>query len=149
VYVFAVPEAGDVPRAGRVLKVGRAGPRSNARFQSHHYGLDRAPSTLAATLLRRKNLWSALGIEHIGPATVSSWMKRRLDRYHFFVSESDCPVLLAPAKSTSSRCWTRCSRGRRSSAASTQSRGPRTPKPRWLVRAPVRRRPCGAISGLP
>ena len=44
VYVFMY---GD-----RCLKVGKAGPKSAARFCSHHYGANRAPSTLAASLLK-------------------------------------------------------------------------------------------------
>lgn len=42
----------------RVLKVGKAGPRSNARFQSQHYGSRRAPSTLSGRLATTPEAWA-------------------------------------------------------------------------------------------
>lgn len=97
VYIFALGrEQGEGCEAGPgfVLKVGRAGPKSNAWFQSHHYDPGRANSTLAASLLRHPELWEMLGIEHVSAATVGSWMCRTLDRQHLFVPAADCPQVL-------------------------------------------------------
>ena len=44
VYVFSERD--------RVLKVGRVGPRSQARYTSQHYNPRSAPSTLARSLLK-------------------------------------------------------------------------------------------------
>jgi hypothetical protein len=49
--------------ANRALKVGRVGANSNARFQSQHYGINSAPSTLAKRLLHTVVLWPYLGID--------------------------------------------------------------------------------------
>src|SRR5712691_3494437 len=47
---------------GRVLKVGKAGPNCSPRFQSQHYNVGSAPSTLSGMLLKGRILWPYLGI---------------------------------------------------------------------------------------
>jgi hypothetical protein len=86
VYVFALAdhdtsEAG----AGRVLKVGRVGPYSNARFQSQHYSPTSARSTLANSLITYQLLWPWLGIDHLDVSTVRAWMLAHLDRANVYV----------------------------------------------------------------
>ncbi len=60
------------------LKIGKAGPRSNARFQSQHYNAGSAKSTLAASLINDKNMSDyAITEENAG-----DWIKantRRID----------------------------------------------------------------------
>jgi len=68
VYVFSLSEMyGRTVQAGahRVLKVGKAGSNCNARFQSQHYNVNSAPSTLAGSLIRTNVLWHYLGIKSL------------------------------------------------------------------------------------
>lgn len=89
VYVFALADSHESPaRPGTVLKVGRVGPKSNARFQSQHYSPSSARSGLARSLLRYKLLWPWLGIEALDESTVRDWMLTHLDRANVYVPES-------------------------------------------------------------
>lgn len=70
VYVFIYSD--------KVLKIGKAGPKSNARFVSQHYNPHSARSNLAASILQDPDM-VALGIDEY---TVGSWIKgncRRID----------------------------------------------------------------------
>ena len=83
VYVFSY---GDV-----VLKVGKAGPNSAARFTSQHYSPSSAPSTLAASILKEGQ---SLGITGLSSASVGTWIKANTDRTNFLLSiECGVPVL--------------------------------------------------------
>ncbi len=87
VYVFALGE--EYGRAtpaggGAVLKVGRVGPASGARFSYQHYG-SAAPSTLAKSLVRYRIMWPWLGIDAIDESSVKLWMLTHLDRTHLYV----------------------------------------------------------------
>ena len=96
VYVFSLSEAyGKYCPAGsgRVLKVGKAGPNSNARFQSQHYKPGRAPSTFAATLVTSRILWPYLGITQVTSEEVEDWIKYNTDRDNFYFDSSDAPLL--------------------------------------------------------
>jgi hypothetical protein len=58
VYVFALADhTTSAAGAGRVLKVGRVGPNSNARFQSQHYSPGSARSNLANSIVKYEVLW--------------------------------------------------------------------------------------------
>ena len=74
VYVFSNKET--------VLKVGKAGPKSNARFCSQHYRAGSAPSTLAASLLRDGHSAAAYGltIDNAG-----MWIRQNTDRTNFLL----------------------------------------------------------------
>ncbi len=88
VYVFALSrDAGSrAPAgAGAVLKVGRVGPNSGARFTSQHYSPASARSTLAGSLLRYRVMWPWLAVESLDAGNVKEWMTNNLDRFHFFV----------------------------------------------------------------
>jgi len=74
VYVFAY---GD-----KVLKVGKVGPRSNARYTSQHYNPGSAPSTLAASLL---NQGDSAGITSLSKETVTQWIKENTERVNFLL----------------------------------------------------------------
>jgi hypothetical protein len=96
VYVFALSrEAGKKApaRAGAVLKVGRVGPNSGARFTSQHYSPGSARSSLARSLIRHRVMWPWLGVESIDEANVRTWMTENLDRFHFFVATGHDEVL--------------------------------------------------------
>lgn len=96
VYVFSLSESLGkrcVAGTGRVLKIGKAGSNSNARFQSHHYGAGRAPSTLAATLLRSRVLWPYLGIEELRNTDVGNWIKENTGRDNFYLDADDDDAL--------------------------------------------------------
>jgi len=79
--------------AGRVLKVGKAGPNSNARLQSHHYEPGRAPSTLAATLIDSTILWHYLGIMELRSEQVGHWIRANTDRDNFYFDSRDNYIL--------------------------------------------------------
>jgi len=70
VYVFML---GD-----RCLKVGKAGPKSQARFCSQHYGTN-APSTLAKSLLK-SDLTSGLD-----PSNIKDWICQNTARINFLM----------------------------------------------------------------
>ena len=62
----------------RFLKIGKAGPSSNARFLSQHYNPGSAMSTLASSILMDKDM-ASLGITE---SNVGIWIKqncRRID----------------------------------------------------------------------
>jgi hypothetical protein len=93
VYAFALSarttsEAG----AGMVLKVGKVGPNSDARFRSQHYGLS-AGFTLAKSLLGHQVVWPWLVIDQLDTTSVKPWMLANLDRLHIFVPASSLTVL--------------------------------------------------------
>ena len=88
---------------GRVLKVGRAGPNSNARFQSHHYEMGRAPSTLAATLVTSTILWHYLGIMRLRSEQVRDWIRANTDRDNFYFDSKDNSILAQFEKYTRGR----------------------------------------------
>lgn len=94
VYVFALTathlaEAGP----GCVLKVGRVGPNSNARFQSQHYSPGSSRSNLANSILGYPALWSWLGIDHIDPPMIRDWMLSHLDRANIYVPASSAELI--------------------------------------------------------
>lgn len=92
VYVFSLSGSyGSRCPAGpnRVLKVGRVGPNSSARFSSQHYYPSSAPSNLAATLLKATILWPFLGITELSSLDVAHWIKSNTDRDHFFLNAND------------------------------------------------------------
>ena len=98
VYVFRIPDVASVPEAGRTLKVGMAGPNTQNRFTYQHYKPGSALSTLAASILADESGWESLGIPHVTASNVGTWMKRVLERHHFFVA-ADRRSLLEPLES--------------------------------------------------
>jgi hypothetical protein len=68
----------------RVLKVSMAGPNSNARYQSQHYGVNRAPSTLARSLLNDRD---AVQRHRLNEDNVGDWIKRHTDRVNLILGE--------------------------------------------------------------
>lgn len=75
----------------RCLKVGKAGPKTQARFTSQHYGLN-APSTLAKSILtNRQRLGDIVPpnrrneVDALQEATVGGWIERSTARLHIFL----------------------------------------------------------------
>ena len=96
VYVFSLSRtygSGCTAGANRILKVGKAGPKSNARFQSQHYNPGAAPSTLAASLVQGFILWPYLGLNQITEAVVGDWIRQNTDRDNFYLTERDQHLL--------------------------------------------------------
>jgi hypothetical protein len=70
---------------GRALKVGKAGPKSKARYTSQHYNSGSAPSTLAASLERKPE------IIDLAPSDVTDskqWIKQNTQRINFVINTS-------------------------------------------------------------
>jgi len=92
VYVFSLSEMyGSNVQAGvhRVLKVGKAGSNCNARFQSQHYNVKSAPSTLAGSLIRTTVLWHYLGIKSLDISGARRWIEQNTDRDNFYIDIGD------------------------------------------------------------
>jgi hypothetical protein len=88
VYAFAMRSSSSVPAgSGRVLKVGKVGVNSAARFTSQHYLHGSAQSTLAGSILKYPILWPWLGITERDAANIKGWMLSNLDRMHIFVRD--------------------------------------------------------------
>ncbi len=73
---------------GKALKVGKVGAKSQARYTSQHYNPSSAPSTLAATLLKRGD---EIGVADLSIDTVGPWIKEHTDRINFLL-----PARLGP-----------------------------------------------------
>lgn len=83
VYVFSEQE--------RVLKVGKVGTKSQARYTSQHY-TGSAASTLSGSLLSDGSMVRRWGL---GKHNVSAWIKESTDRVNFLVDAQDGPLVLA------------------------------------------------------
>jgi hypothetical protein len=80
VYVFTL-----ATDSSKILKVGKAGPKSNARFNSQHYSPGRSMSNLAYSIIRAKEIWPSFGISTIDEKNVGKWIRQNTDRDHFFI----------------------------------------------------------------
>ena len=75
----------------RCLKVGKVGPKSQARFTSQHYSPASSNSNLAKSLVAGHE---KLGLSGITEANVGAWIKGNVDRVNFLLGvESGIPVL--------------------------------------------------------
>jgi hypothetical protein len=76
---------------GVCLKVGKVGPKSQARFTSQHYNPASSNSNLAKSLVAGQE---KIGLSDITESNVGAWIKTYVDRVNFFLSEeSGIPVL--------------------------------------------------------
>jgi hypothetical protein len=83
VYVFS--------RGPEVLKIGKVGSKSQARYTSQHYSPSSANSTLAASLLADRG---RLALDAAAIADIGRWMRENLDRVNFLMDErAGVPVL--------------------------------------------------------
>lgn len=73
------------------LKVGKVGPKSQARFTSQHYNPASSNSNLAKSLVAGH--WK-LGLSGITDSNAGAWIKANVDRANFLLSaECGIPVL--------------------------------------------------------
>ncbi len=77
VYVF---QLGD-----QCLKVGKVGPKSQARYTTQHYSPKSSNSNLAKSVLKDK---TAMGISDINEHTAGSWIKQNTGRINFVIPEN-------------------------------------------------------------
>ncbi|MDP2739385.1 MAG: hypothetical protein Q8O82_11990 [Pseudorhodobacter sp.] len=83
VYVFT--------HGGQVLKVGKVGPKSQARFTSQHYNPGSAMSTLAGSLIGDV---AFIGLGKNDRAAIGNWIRANVDRTNFLLrTELGVPVL--------------------------------------------------------
>jgi len=75
--------------SGSWLKVGKAGPNSQARYTSQHYNPASAPSTLSGSLMRDERMKAVQGFVVAAPG---DWIKSSCCRVNILV-----PVRLGPA----------------------------------------------------
>jgi len=68
-----------------VLKVGKVGPNSQARYTSQHYNPNSAPSTLAASIIKEPKI---IGVKGINEENISAWIKENTDRTNFIIVSS-------------------------------------------------------------
>ena len=85
VYVFSLHSACSAPAGpNRVLKVGRAGPKTIVRFKYQHYRPGSAGSTLAGAIVNNRILWDYIGYD-ASLEDAGSWLKANTDRDHFLL----------------------------------------------------------------
>ena len=77
--------------SGAWLKVGMAGPNSNARYTSQHYNPNSARSTLAASLLKDPRM---SGKPDFDPKAVKAWIKSRCSRVNILLDAQHGMLLL-------------------------------------------------------
>lgn len=89
VYVFSLASKPNV-----VLKVGKVGTKSSARFVSQHYLPASCNSNLAKSICTGQDAWALLGIPNINDKTVGPWLRENTDRDHFFIEKEISVVSL-------------------------------------------------------
>ena len=78
--------------AGTWLKIGKVGPKSNARYTSQHYIAGSAGSTLAGSLCKCSVMKSVPGFR---PSDAGLWIKENTCRVNILLSESKPPEVLS------------------------------------------------------
>ncbi len=83
IYVFSL--------GGDVLKVGKVGPKSQARYTSQHYNPGSARSTLAASIIEDA---ARIGLSDAECAEIGSWIRTNVDRVNILIpANRGAPVL--------------------------------------------------------
>jgi len=77
---------------GDWLKIGQAGPNSQARYTSQHYNPNSAPSTLAASLTKDPRMAATAGFELARPG---DWIKARCCRVNVLLPARHGKAVLA------------------------------------------------------
>ena len=76
IYVFS--------SGGDVLKVGKVGAKSQARYTSQHYSPGSAMSTLAASILADR---ARFGLIDVDEASIGRWIRENVDRVSFVLKD--------------------------------------------------------------
>jgi len=94
VYVFMLAHdiKGGAPKE-RVLKVGKVGPNSNARFRSQHYNPNAANSTLAGAIINNPILWDYIGFLNGLDDDVGEWLKENTHRCNFYIHKNNRDII--------------------------------------------------------
>jgi len=66
------------------LKIGKVGPKSQARYTSQHYNPNSSNSNLAKSILKDKSMSNIKGISE---DNVGKWIKTKTDRINIIVSD--------------------------------------------------------------
>jgi len=77
---------------GEWLKVGMAGPKSNARYTSQHYNPKSAPSTLAKSLLHDHDFSYS---KSFNANTIGCWIRENCNRVNILMNSAHGLILLA------------------------------------------------------
>lgn len=77
---------------GKWLKIGKAGPNSNARYKSQHYNPNSAQSTLAKSLVNDSRMSGLPGFNTTAPG---DWIKSATSRVNILLDSEHDPLLLA------------------------------------------------------
>jgi len=76
---------------GECVKVGKVGPKSQARYVSQHYSPGSSQSNLASSLLSSKNFQGLTGLNGLN---AGNWIKANTDRVNILIAaEIGVPVL--------------------------------------------------------
>jgi len=83
-------------------KVGKAGAKSKARWNSHHYNLDETtPSTLPKSILKNKEKFKKCypvtkhqEIEMLGKNNIQMWIRNNMSRMEFLIPDNGDPTIL-------------------------------------------------------
>ena len=79
------------------FKVGKAGAKSKARWNSHHYNLDETtPSTLPKSILKNKNRFKLCyptenhqSIDVLEKANIQHWIKNNMSRIELLIQDNN------------------------------------------------------------
>jgi hypothetical protein len=89
---------------GKCLKVGKAGPNSNARYASQHYLPGAAKSNLADSVLSDKEFLGSLP-ESINVNNIGGWLKRKTHRINVLLDKTLGPFVLNFAEAFFQACF--------------------------------------------
>lgn len=76
---------------GKWLKIGRVGPKSNARYTNQHYNPNGGRSTLAKSLLNDSSIWNG----RVQPENIGEWIKNNTNRVNILLDSKHGLILLA------------------------------------------------------
>lgn len=77
---------------GTWLKIGKAGPNSNARYTSQHYNAGSAPSTMAASLVNSPIMASVADFDRLAPG---EWIRTAAHRVNVLLPSTQPRELLS------------------------------------------------------
>lgn len=89
VYVFSLSSNPSI-----VLKVGKAGAKSLARFASQHYLPLSCKSNLAKSISTERDVCRVLGIPDVDQTSAGQWLRTHTDRDHFFIEQNTAALSL-------------------------------------------------------
>jgi len=84
------------------IKVGKAGPNSQARWNSHHYNVDeKSSSTMTKSMIKYKEMVKAIypvnkhaEIDDLNDNNIGNWIKSNTSRMEFIISAKESKFVL-------------------------------------------------------